>query len=350
MTHTDPIPDAHELPDEPNWEIARQYMDLTLVLNRHGSPHDAERTLRHISAGSVVFTEGMVTEEGDMYKNKDRLQATINLIHAVNGVEDGTYQNAKHDLLRALAETEGSYGQTHETTLLRGLVQKDCFITSADYQAHQIAPNELLSRCVAALNDDSDPYLQPGVLAQKGKIYRAVRDKALYETLGHEIRETQGLGVMMATFSALKQAVAANTEAVGLPTDQEGKVRTYLIYGTAHKHTLQGKLNARNMPTQTIEVRGALPEYQYLVGIDDIHRQLALRSLQYSGLVSVSELPTVFELLERYNHLAPEEVTKLGLSAVQLALDLPRLTPEQATHDLEVFYRTYLPEELWQSP
>ena len=48
-----------EFPDEPNWEVARKHMELTLVLGRHADAADAKKILAQIEPGSVVFYENL---------------------------------------------------------------------------------------------------------------------------------------------------------------------------------------------------------------------------------------------------------------------------------------------------
>ncbi len=59
MIHADPTPAMQEFPDEPNWEVARKHMELTLVLGRHADAADAKKILAQIEPGSVVFYENL---------------------------------------------------------------------------------------------------------------------------------------------------------------------------------------------------------------------------------------------------------------------------------------------------
>ncbi len=263
----------------------------------------------------------------------------------MEGVDAAAYIRTKQDVIEVIKSSEAKTGPTFGGTLLSELLGMDCLMGAADYWAHQIGEQaDLTQKSLATLLNSDDPYSQPGGIAKKGRIYRAVRDKVLYKTIAQELREGQGLAIMMAKFAELKEITGVHNSAPGLPLTPEGKVKTYLVYGNGHKHTLQDKLSARGVATSTIEIGGELPEWMYLEGLGGTPRQLAFGALRYARLITEEELPAAFDWTEKYNHLPPEEVIKLGLSAVQLVLSSESKSPAQVSCDLEAFYRTYLPE------
>lgn len=341
-SHLDAEHAREQMPDEPNWEVARQKMDLTLLLARHANVEDAEQTLRHVDPNSMVFVEGYTRPEEDIEDSRASAEVfwALNMFHICEGVSGAKYLQVK-DLIQESYSTVSSDGKgAYEKTLVLGLLKKDCIIANADYQAHLMPADEFTTQGFDALGRDIDLQGSLGKRARKGQAYKRLIQSVTREVSIHDFREGAGLAFMMAHFTNFVDMLGRSTEPSGLAVGKEGKLQAYLIYGTAHKHTLLGKLSERGIKPQTIETTGSVPEFQYLEGVVGMNRQLAFSAMLYAGLVGRTDYDNVYSRLARYNSLPEEEVKKLALSAIEWAQ-----TPgpdEVVASKKDAFYRTYV--------
>jgi hypothetical protein len=285
--------------------------DLTIVYGTHGDVDDAQRSLAYVEPDSVVFLEGytiqphanLAYERGLMVLNDYRLRS---------GKDSAEYQNLKQALLGEVTAHEKDYVPSgpldfmaNTFSKLKGLLQKDCLIYYADHKDIALAEaeefNQQFRKDAAYIANVDLPRIESesGV----GRAIKHLRASVKGELLAHALRESRAAIALL-----IQVADIARSYDTASLMKANGKLKSYLLYGTAHARSLTWQFTSRGMRPQVVEVE-PLSEELYIDTLmapdyNNHGRRLgyvALRSLTYD-LLEPESARTITS--ESYEHLA----------------------------------------------
>ena len=237
-------------------------LDITGIYNRHATAEDAHASAEYIEPGSIVYIEGL------NLNTPGQLNTHPLTIHKRLYGQDNDYNVLKNYYLRQLNEqtqtpsmdNEPFCFPEHSTALYHDLIEKDCDIIVADFATRKSFPEEainILQGNLATSHTNIVSAIQPytGVGRHVQTLAAMTHKKANM----HNLREMFAVRAVVRDASILMDY---RTTTEDTPRTSDGKLRAYLVYGTAHTRSLTHKLRDTGITTNAIEVSPiSEPEY-----------------------------------------------------------------------------------------
>lgn len=276
-----------------------QSADLTLIFNRHATAGDAEHSTAVIEPGSAVFIEGFSATPGvnaDIHFMLKGLSAALCLY----GSESNTYLELKQTTLTHINtyafEPARKYSDFHvnQCREIALLLEKDCYVAFADYDQDGIRGENATQREERneAFYEHQQASSQNHLLNygstshNLAKTIRSIQKAERSEYIKHFQREHFAVNSYYDNLLFINQSDKGRE----LAHTPSGKLKTYVIYGTAHARSLTERFKEWGATPQP-HITHPLHESEYIPArpdayVDNFHRHIALgafRSLALSA-------------------------------------------------------------------
>jgi hypothetical protein len=231
-------------------------VDLSLIFNQHSDATDAEKSVSQVEPDSVVFIEGYAERDGGAMHYEKALEY-LAYLRLQKGKTDPEYIAIRDAILDDInmvittpAQGYGDFSQ-HSLREIQLLLEKDCIIRNADYvylESDSKNSNTELNKNNNAFREsekDSEilPDLFGGENANVAKTIVSIYKYTEAATKKHYLRESYVEGLISYFFTELAPQFGNGKD---LNTTTEGKLKAYVIYGSAHKKSLSYKLAKSN--------------------------------------------------------------------------------------------------------
>lgn len=335
-------------------ETGARWTDLTLVLNAHGTPADADLSAEHMQPNSLVFIEGYPKYEGITTPFEKQL-VYLNDLRIRYGTSDERYVSFRDEIKDGIKKigyiepTSEVDFLPHGVELVSRLLDKDCHIQYADYKDSQDVNeyNRMFRDNEKFINAAIFPEISPndGLSRAIKQLTESVRG----EVIAHTLREKRAVATVLTTTAFLVED--GGTES--LRKNSQGQLSTYLLYGTAHKNSLSGQFSSMGVHPKIIEVN-PIDNHMYLdtiVNPDDYSNfarrlgQAALSSLihRFLEVKEASELEEKsYDNLEFLNAADEEERLKFLVTCALTAREIER-DPNKAYVQFLSILRSFMP-------
>jgi hypothetical protein len=268
--------------------------DLTLIFNQHGNAEDAERSTDIIPPRSTVFIEGFTLDET---AEGPGLLRSLNLTRLHYGLDSSEYMYAKQIVLETLMASAytppKSYTDFHDhsTREISLLVQKDCYVEYADYNVSELRStsndNPVVETIHRNLHKDSrvasyTPFIDSGLnhTTNHAKAIRDIEKATHAQNTKYYTREFAAFWSYFSNIYDISRAKHGDELAHG----EDGRLKTFMVYGTAHKNSLTAQFESRNIKP-SIRVLDSIHESDCIPANspryhDEIKRKIALSSFK----------------------------------------------------------------------
>lgn len=288
------IPRNFFLEDETRQLI--QNTDLTLIFNKHGSANDAERSVALVEPRSVVFLEGIGREATSV-----SLIDSLNAVWVHYGPNSPEYKLVKQDALDNIAidanipARDHSDFHVHKSRQISLLLEKNCYISYADYNAYSLqalsgeagaAAKAICKNFEKNYNDTSfTPLLEHGLKYGKNfaKAIHNIEMSIHAQNAMHHTRE------FMATIDYIEHIhrIDHSPHKHELAHTNTGKLKTYAIYGTAHNTSLSEAFKTRGIQPE-VHVIDLIHETDHIPANNDEYGQDFRRKVALNAFASLA--------------------------------------------------------------
>lgn len=289
-----------------NTEIIRgalSHFEITGVFNTHTTIEDAQKSIEMVEPNSVVYIEGYDTQSSELRSFAHYAQL-LTESKRLKG-KDSYYDEFKSALLAEAREAQQRppspdihrprfYLHTIET--IRRLIEKDCDVKTADY-LHTLASSnsEELASTVSGFissafkqeDDASFNTIQPSTGTAQ---YLAELSKTVKMSKAAHFERERFASIIM---SADAVSILSNTNhANNLPRTPSGKIKSYVLYGTAHARSLTHELRSAGASVRPIVVRD-IAEHLYLDKGYDALRANMRRRIAFAAFEHIASFADV---------------------------------------------------------
>ena len=253
------------------FSMARGLVDFTLIFNQHGSADDAEKSVALIEPNSLVFIEAFNTSSPSL--NPQPIFSLLRDLRSEFGIDSNEYREQKKQVIEYISGLEVSIEETedpldfsrHILRETRLLIEKDCTIYVADVHTHEgsLISAEVYesigSMAILTTFGSEDEQLSVGKIIKHGT--KTWRD----HSIKHELRENMHVG----TSVMVAGRHAARGYDTGMARSEDGRLRSYSVFGTAHARSIQDKFQKIGI-NPSIVILDDIPEGMYLDPFDQI--------------------------------------------------------------------------------
>lgn len=337
---------------------ALSYFDITGIFNQHGTAEDAQASAAQVEPDSIVYVEGFSTSTIATKTIYDHLSILAEIRRKTGKSEH--YLALKHMLLESVRDCQTKLEafppenprdfSAHCLEEIRLLVEKDCDVLLADYYHYssdnpQIAEGAAFSSNFVEKSTDayfSSPFSDVRVGDGVGKhVIRLAKTLNNY-TVSNDTREF---------YSSIRigadalQIADAPEWLPNIHRNASGKVRTYVIYGTAHAKSLTRQLEQMGAAINPVIVN-AIPENEYLEPYDTFTANRR-RRLAFASLKDIMPLTADSDLIDALyvglEELNDDKERAFAFGANCLKISLRRDTdPDGAWVELRQLIRPYV--------
>lgn len=238
---------------------AKHAIDLTAIFNSHGDQVDAAQSVEHVEPDSLVFIEGHCSTPSAQIGTNEL--ARYNFLRMEYGTHSREYNSYKNTLIEnaesdtyapALSYLDFSQSAAKQRSLL---VEKNCIVLTADYvNLEGAGPN--INTTLA----ESSKHPFTGTTLSTGKRIRKLEKNVSKSFNVHKFREECAAELIAVQTAGIMHS--HNTQA--LNHTRGNKLTSYIIYGTAHAHSLTHEIEEQNINLIQTKIIDPLPEHMYL--------------------------------------------------------------------------------------
>ena len=310
-------------------ERAANLTDITLVLNRHANAGDAELSVAPVEPDSVVFIEGYSSIENidPLFK---RALEYLSVIRTTNGKDNPDYVATKQHILGLIAEMQttpaAGYMDFSEFSLreIQLLLEKDCIVRYADYESNVLTDNNAQFAQDSITRDWSFVMRPVMPKANIAKTIRSLQKGVLNDRKKHLVREAFAYVNVMSFMHYLDATPNAHAD---IAHTSDGKVKTYLLYGSAHADSLNERFQTDLSPKRIII--GEASQHNNIDKTLDAAVQNLPRRVAMAAIKSLYFLDSTVQSHEEtiYTNLAPinddkEAALKFLIEQVQISQEV----------------------------
>lgn len=341
-----------------------QYGDHTLIFNRHVTPEDAEASVEPVEPDSLVFLEGFA-RNGNATNLQGAL-AQLSGIRATYSKHSPEYQQFKQQVISFCAngmddepDVQSDF-RRHKYVQIGLLLDKDCVIQFADYRRTDQADDEEATirahdMFLSYIGSDDKHEWWEGLENNRsiGRTILKLNAEVANKLRFHTLREIHAVNDTLMTTGYL----AENPQSLELAVQADGRIKSYLLFGTAHVKSLtQQFVNNRAYPKVRVVGQGELKEYRYIDPVSTMsewqkqngrrriaHDVVSLLVGHYGdGEINEDLIAEAYEPLSYLNEANHEEWQKFLTTAIVVVRDASREDPQAYSRYLSLL-RSFMP-------
>lgn len=231
---------------------ALSHFEFKGIYNRHANNQDARDSVALVEPDSIVYIEGYSTQnfKGETLHDWARILSGLKR----EGGKDEGYYDFKDELLRKIISLQWQDNQRekasddfseHMLEQLRLLIEKDCDVLIADYRSIENSSVQdhvdRVSRFIEDSLDGGTSLDLSSIDTHRGNSKRttALINETFNEADAHDLRELHA-GIIIGSDAV--EILQNPSRFVKAPRNADGKIRAYVIYGTAHAFSLSHRL------------------------------------------------------------------------------------------------------------
>lgn len=275
-------------------QAAASQLELHAIFYRHQEVSDAEESVSLIDNDSIVYLEGIRFDPIETLLLSDEVEAIGNY-KCLYG-KDEVYYRMKEELVGEITnylengDKSDENFDSYTATKYKLLLEKDCRVVIADYR-HQINPqsqsyyDKLTAKVKQTVGERQHDIFRSVVSeSNTNKQLRKLKKHISNEFIVHDMREQIATDFIIHDVADIVSNPEADMNILRTPS---GKIKSYLIYGTAHARSLTNKIADRGIEVITHEPI-PLQSTRYLDLDREMHAQNYARTLALVALSGIS--------------------------------------------------------------